>query len=164
MRKSPAHRAVQSVRAITSRPVLGGLDHQYCRIYFSAHTGRGIVRRLEARNMELLRSLQGEKESVAYTALQFLRGGLPKNDSQYKNQVIESLVLGAVFQGSDRARAMIFSVLMDGVEKNKEAIEAAINLVEAKFEQFDDFQLSQMELDLSKARVRLGALKKVLHL
>jgi hypothetical protein len=26
------HRAVQSIGAITSRPVLGGLHHQYCRI------------------------------------------------------------------------------------------------------------------------------------
>jgi transposase InsO family protein len=29
---TPIHRAVQSIGAITSRPVLGGLHHQYCRI------------------------------------------------------------------------------------------------------------------------------------
>jgi transposase InsO family protein len=29
---TPIHRAVQSLGAITSRPVLGGLHHQYCRI------------------------------------------------------------------------------------------------------------------------------------
>jgi transposase InsO family protein len=29
---SPIHRVVQSIGAITSRPVLGGLHHQYCRI------------------------------------------------------------------------------------------------------------------------------------
>jgi MFS family permease len=29
---APVHRAVQSVGAVTSRPVLGGLHHQYCRI------------------------------------------------------------------------------------------------------------------------------------
>jgi transposase InsO family protein len=29
---SPVHRVVQSIGAITSRPVLGGLHHQYCRI------------------------------------------------------------------------------------------------------------------------------------
>jgi Integrase core domain len=29
---APFHRAIQRVGAITSRPVLGGLHHQYCRI------------------------------------------------------------------------------------------------------------------------------------
>ena len=29
---APVHRAVEPVGAITSRPVLGGLHHQYCRI------------------------------------------------------------------------------------------------------------------------------------
>jgi transposase InsO family protein len=29
---TPVHRAVQSIGVITSRPVLGGLHHQYCRI------------------------------------------------------------------------------------------------------------------------------------
>jgi hypothetical protein len=31
-------RAIERVGAITLRPVLGGLHHQYCRIRFSAHT------------------------------------------------------------------------------------------------------------------------------
>jgi Integrase core domain len=29
---APLHRAIERVGAITSRPVLGGLHHQYCRI------------------------------------------------------------------------------------------------------------------------------------
>jgi hypothetical protein len=29
---APFHRAIERVGAITSRPVLGGLHHQYCRI------------------------------------------------------------------------------------------------------------------------------------
>ncbi len=29
---APLHRAIESLRTITSRPVLGGLHHQYCRI------------------------------------------------------------------------------------------------------------------------------------
>ena len=28
---TPVHRAVEPIGAITSRPVLGGLHHQYCR-------------------------------------------------------------------------------------------------------------------------------------
>jgi len=36
---APFHRATERLGVITSRPVLGGLHHQYCRIWFSAHTG-----------------------------------------------------------------------------------------------------------------------------
>ena len=31
-KNAPVHRATESVGAIISRPVLGGLHHQYCRI------------------------------------------------------------------------------------------------------------------------------------
>jgi transposase InsO family protein len=37
---APFSRAVEYLGVITSRPVLGGLHHQYCRIWFSVHTGR----------------------------------------------------------------------------------------------------------------------------
>jgi hypothetical protein len=37
---APLHRAIERLGAVVSRPVLGGLHHQYCRINFSAHTAR----------------------------------------------------------------------------------------------------------------------------
>ena len=36
---APFSRAVEHLGVITSRPVLGGLHHQYCRIRFSVHPG-----------------------------------------------------------------------------------------------------------------------------
>ena len=36
---APLHRAIERLGAVVSRPVLGGLHHQYCRTYFSAHKG-----------------------------------------------------------------------------------------------------------------------------
>src|SRR5262245_61652172 len=38
---APSHRAMERFGVITSQPVLGGLHHQYCRIWFSARTGCG---------------------------------------------------------------------------------------------------------------------------
>src|SRR4051794_32454069 len=35
---APVHRPVQLVGGLKSRPILGGLHHQYVRIEFSAHT------------------------------------------------------------------------------------------------------------------------------
>ena len=37
---APVHRPIESHGAIISQPVLGGLYKQYCRIRFSAHTGK----------------------------------------------------------------------------------------------------------------------------
>src|SRR5882762_4988007 len=37
---APLHREIERLGAVVSRPVLGGLHHQYCRIQFSAHTTR----------------------------------------------------------------------------------------------------------------------------
>src|ERR1700716_2851612 len=39
---APLHRAIERLGAVVSRPVLGGLHHQYCRIQFSAHTTASI--------------------------------------------------------------------------------------------------------------------------
>ena len=38
---APVHRPIEGLGAIISRPVLGGLHHQYCRIRFSVHTECG---------------------------------------------------------------------------------------------------------------------------
>jgi hypothetical protein len=40
---APFHRAIERLGAITSRPVLGGLHHQYCRARLSAHRMRSSV-------------------------------------------------------------------------------------------------------------------------
>ena len=37
---APVSRAIEAVGRIFSRPVLGGLHHQYGRIYFATGTGR----------------------------------------------------------------------------------------------------------------------------
>jgi hypothetical protein len=36
---APLRRAIERVGVVISRPVLGGLHHQYCRIEYSARTG-----------------------------------------------------------------------------------------------------------------------------
>src|SRR5713101_2495021 len=36
---SPGHRPIQRVGQVAAQPILGGLHHHYCRMYFSVETG-----------------------------------------------------------------------------------------------------------------------------
>jgi hypothetical protein len=55
---APLQRAIERLGAVVSRPVLGGLHHQYCRIQYSAHTGSDGLP--SARSMGTLRSVRAD--------------------------------------------------------------------------------------------------------
>src|SRR5215212_8069639 len=118
-----------------------------------------IVKAQAAREA-LIQALQGEKESIGFTALRLSREGLPQ-DELFRSRVIEALVQAAVFSGSDRARAMVYSVLRDNYHDYKPEIDRAIASVEGKFKQFEKYQLDPKELDLERGNRRLRALSKV---
>lgn len=119
-----------------------------------------IVKEQAAREA-LIQALQGEKESVGFTALRLSREGLPQDDV-FRNQIIEALVQAAVFSGSDRARAIVYSVLKDNYHDYQPEIDRAITSVEGKFKQFEKYQLDSKELDLERGNRRLRALNKIL--
>jgi hypothetical protein len=58
----------------------------------------------------MVRALQGEKESVAYVAVQVREEGLP-DDKERRAQLLTALYLAILFQKSDRTRALVFSAL-----------------------------------------------------
>src|SRR6266852_8678784 len=89
----------------------------------------------EATKAALVQSLQEEKESIGITGLRFLREGLPKDNGSYREEIIESLVLAAIFSGSDRARAVVYSVLRDNCQKYGPEIAKAITPWDDMFKQ-----------------------------
>jgi len=105
--------------------------------------------------------LQGEKESIGFTALHFLSEGLPQDDEPYRVQILESLVQAAIFSGSDRARAMVYSVLLDNYRAYRSEIDKVIASLENLFKQFEQLQLNKEELDLERGNRRLRVLKEV---
>jgi hypothetical protein len=118
-----------------------------------------IVKTQAAREA-LIQALQGEKESIGFTALRLSREGVPQEDL-FRNEVITALVQAAVFSGSDRARAMVYSVLRDNYHAYQSEIDRAIASVEDKFKQFEKYDLDAKELDLERGNRRLRALKTV---
>ena len=108
------------------------------------------VARGEASKAALLQSLQGEKESVGFTALHIARNGLPDDQSD-REQVILALVQAAVFAGSDRARAMIYAVLGENSKQHGREIHQTVLYLDQIFKRMESLGLDQRELDLAAA-------------
>lgn len=115
----------------------------------------------EAARTALIQALQGEKESIGFTASRLMKDGLPA-DKSYREQILLALVQAAIFSGSDRARAMVYSVLRDNYGSHRVEIDKMVALNEDRFKQFEQFQLNKEELDLERGTRRLKALKKIL--
>lgn len=118
------------------------------------------IAREEAAKAEILKALQGEKESVGFTAMHFARVGLPA-DQHERDQVITSLVQAAVFSGSDRARAMIYHVLR--TKADNQEVAAAVQNMDRLFGTAEAWGLDPEELDLERGLRRIEALKKALR-
>lgn len=113
-----------------------------------------------AKRAEDIKALLGEKEAVAFAGLRLLRDGLPKNDKQ-RELVIPALVQACLFEGSDRARALLYMVIERNRPKYGKEIKAAVEGLSHAFERMNSYNFNQDELDLSRGRLRLGALKRV---
>jgi hypothetical protein len=73
-----------------------------------------IIARLagsRSKKAEEVRNLLGDKESVAFGALKLLRDGFPENPRDRK-LVIAALMQACVFEGSDRARALLYRAIV----------------------------------------------------
>jgi len=116
----------------------------------------------ETAKASLIQALQAEKESIGYTVQSLKERGLAQHKPSDRKQILESLVLAAIFTGSDRARVMVFSVLLENCAKYRTEIEEIVTPLEKMFEQFKSFNFNEKELDLKSGNLRLGALRRVL--
>ena len=113
----------------------------------------------QGRRAALLQALQGEKEAVGFTALYIAREGLPTEDA-YRRQVLMALVQASIFSSSDRARAIVYTVLRDHMSKYRTEILETVGLVETMFRSLSS--LTSEELDLGRGQRRLAVLKKAI--
>lgn len=123
-----------------------------------------ISRRADARakRAEAIKSLLGEKESVAFAALKLLRDGLPENDSE-RQLVIAALMQACVFEGSDRARALLYRAIEAQRTKHREEFRRALKAIEDTFTNMRGYGFAKDELDLSRGERRVAAVKKVIE-
>jgi len=124
-----------------------------------------IIARLadsRSKKAEEVRNLLGDKESVAFGALKLLRDGFPKN-SRDRKLVIAALMQACVFEGSNRARALLYRAIEQNLSKYHPEFASALRVVEATFISMDHYGFTQDELDLSRGKRRIRAVRKVLQ-
>jgi len=63
-----------------------------------------------ARRTNMVRALQGEKESVGYEAYRIATEGWPSSASE-RAEIRDALCLAAIFEGSGRTQAMVYRAL-----------------------------------------------------
>jgi hypothetical protein len=114
-----------------------------------------------AKKAEAIRNLLGEKETVAYAALRLLREGSPK-DPDERQLVFDALAQACVFEGSDRARALLYRVIEQNRQAHSAEIAKAVAVIEDTFASMDAYAFKDDELDLGRGRRRLTGLKRVL--
>src|ERR671919_257578 len=88
-----------------------------------------IARRADtrAKKAEAIKELLGEKESVAFAALKLLRDGLPSRVAD-RQLVLPALMQACVFEGSDRARALLYRVIELNRVKFRDELRSALQV------------------------------------
>lgn len=121
-----------------------------------------IARRADnrAKKAENIKSLLGEKENVAFAALKVLRDGLPQNKAD-RSLLISALMQACVFEGSDRARALLYRIIEVHRAKFGVEFDVALAEIEETFKSMEQYDFSETELDLSRGKKRISAVSKV---
>ena len=123
-----------------------------------------VARRADvrAKKSENVKSLLGEKESVAFAALKLLREGLPAKEGD-RRLVLAALMQACVFEGSDRARALLYRVIELHRVEFREELRTALRAINETFASMDRYQFQKEELDLERGRRRIAAVEKVVN-
>jgi hypothetical protein len=123
-----------------------------------------IARRADAsaKKAESVKNLLGEKESVAFAALKLLRDGLPDNEAD-RRLVTSALMQACVFEGSDRARALLYRVIELNRVKYRGEFQDALQKIKDTFNSMETYQFQPDELDLSRGARRISTVERVVN-
>jgi hypothetical protein len=113
-----------------------------------------------SRKAEAVRNLLGEKENVAFGALKLMRDGLPTSDKERK-LIVAAVIQACVFEGSDRARALLYRVLELNSRYHREFLDS-LRDVEETFDSMDRYGFTHEQLDLSRGSRRIKTVRAVL--
>jgi hypothetical protein len=117
---------------------------------------------VRSRKAEAIRNLLGEKETVAFGALKLLRDGLPSTPRD-RRLVVAALMQATVFEGSDRARALLYRVIETNRGQFQKELDEALVALEATLTSMRQYAFTQEELDLSRGERRVAAVRKILR-
>jgi hypothetical protein len=109
----------------------------------------------QTQHAEMLRALQGEKEAVGYMAFSLSEGRLPRSPRR-RREILKSLCLAAVFEGSDRSRVLVYEALRRHARHDDDEVKEIVDSIESRFADMSELA------DLNRGQRRLAALKAAL--
>jgi hypothetical protein len=116
----------------------------------------------KAKRAEAIAHLLGEKETVAFAALKLLRDGLPP-EAKERALVTAALLQACVFEGSDRARALLYRVIELNRVNHREEFRVAMKAIRETFASMDRYGFQKDELDLDRGKRRLTCVDRVVE-
>ena len=117
----------------------------------------------KGQKMQDLNNFLGNKEPVAFAAFKILREKGFKGSEEEKKEQIYTVIQGCLFEGSDRARAILYHVVnkyKDEKEYASHFNEAFNHLIETSKEIYE-WKLSENELDCKNFSARMSVLRKI---
>lgn len=114
------------------------------------------------RKEDKIKNLLGDKESVAYAALRLLREGFPRGKNE-RATTIDAIIQACIFEGSDRARALLYRVIEQNLDKHGGEIRPVYTSFNRTFSEMERYNFHKDELDLEKPIRRLNALNKIVQ-
>jgi hypothetical protein len=115
-----------------------------------------LIQYLRAKHENIIRALQGNKETVGYIAFKLSEGEFPRRVKRRK-EILMSLCLAAIYERSGRSRTLLYRALKKSMERYSSEVAAIIADIEQHFEAY--VEVSKLE----KATKRLLQLKIALH-
>jgi hypothetical protein len=110
-----------------------------------------------AQHAETLKALQGERESIAFAAYSIGRGRVPRSKNQ-RQDLIRSLCLAAMFESSDRSRALIYEALIKLTTQHADEIWPIVDDLDRLLARIG----TVAELDVKRGTGRLTQLRRAL--
>ncbi len=118
-----------------------------------------VVDRRTARASRIAQLL-GEKETVAFGASRLMIEGFPR-EGRHRHELVLAVLHACLFEGSDRARGMLLAAV-ESHRKGVPDLVTELDRLRDTYRGMEHFDLDRKELDLTSARLRLLAIRKVL--
>ena len=98
---------------------------------------------------------------VAFAGLRLLRDGLPA-EAKERGLVLAALLQACIFEGSDRARALLYRVVELNRATHREEFRTAMRSIKETFVSMDRYGFQKDELDLERGKRRVASVERAI--
>jgi hypothetical protein len=125
--------------------------------------GFGIIQYRRAQQLEDVRALLGEKETVGFAAVQLGQRGLPSKEQQ-RRLVLDAIMQACLFASSDRARVLLYWVMKENLRSHDQEVKVAFRRIDDIWQLVKGYQIDPKQFDMASGDRRLDEIRTVIGL